>query len=56
VEVRIEELEGDVPVELVVTGFVDDAHSPATKVIEDLVVGNRLTDEGGHDNSCAITQ
>jgi hypothetical protein len=50
-QLRRKELEGNVPVELEVPGFVDYALYPATQMFEDLVMRNRLTNEIRHDNS-----
>jgi hypothetical protein len=50
-EIGREELQGDRAVELEVLGFVNNAHASAAEVLEDLVVGNRLTNECSHDSS-----
>jgi hypothetical protein len=34
--------------------FVDHTHAPATEVLQDLIVGNRLTDKGNHCGSSSI--
>jgi len=41
---RGEKLEGNEAVELQILGFVDDAHSPFAKLLEDLVVADVLAD------------
>ena len=41
---KTEELRRNGSFEAGVLGFVDNAHPPAAKVFEDLVVGNRLAD------------
>jgi hypothetical protein len=50
-DLRREELQCYGTFELGVLGFVDHPHASTTELLEDLVVRNRLTDEGGHDNS-----
>jgi len=35
-------------------GFVDHAHASTTKVLEDLIVGDRLTDEENHYSPSSI--
>jgi len=49
-EFGTEELQDDWAVEPEVPGPIDYTN-PAANVLEDLVVTNRLPDEGGHDNS-----
>ena len=43
-EVFGNELQGDVPAKLEVLGFVDHAHTTASQLAEDAVMGNLLTD------------
>ena len=43
---RRQELEGHVPAEVRVLGFVDDTHAAAAEPGRDPVMGNRLTDHG----------
>ena len=35
------------PAELGVLGLVDDTHAPATQLLDDAVMGNRLAEHGG---------
>ncbi len=46
-----EEFQCDGAIELDVVGFVHHAHPAFAQLREDLVVGDRLTDEGSHCSS-----